>query len=154
MNTEENIKYTEQEIEEAEERIKELREFSELCRKYDNEEYFLLFQQKGEPLKLEIKYKDIIYFVDAPEYCCGTTFGVFLKHTLLPVLIEIPVTQCKPYTTMKYFRKRFNEQKEDREIYFRSLGFQNAEFQRMALNSNGSIWGDIIRYKWRNYATK
>lgn len=153
MDTEKEIKYTKQEIEEAKERIKDLREFSELCRKYNNEEYFLLFQHKGEPLKLEIKYKDIIYFVDDPFHNCGT-LGVFLKHTLLPILIEIPITQCNAYMTMKYFKKRFNEQKEDREIYFRSLGFQNAEFQRMALNSNGSIWGDVIRYKWQNEATK
>jgi hypothetical protein len=154
MNTEKNIKYTKQEIEEATKRLKKLKEFSELCDKYDKEEYFLLFRYEKEPLKLDVKYKDIIHYVDDPCHNCGT-LGVFLKHALLPILIEIPITRvCDGYMTIKYFKKRFNEQKEDREIYFRSLGFRDTEFQRMALNGNNSIWGDFIRYKWQNQATE
>jgi hypothetical protein len=145
MNTEEEIKYTEQEIEEAKERLKRLKEFSELCDKYDKEEYFLLFRYEKEPLKLDVKYKDIIHYIDDPCHNCGT-LGVFLKHALFPILIEITMV-CDGYMTIKYFKKRFNEQKEDREIYFRSLGFRDTEFQRMALNGNNSIYEDIIRYK-------
>jgi len=46
MDTEKEIKYTEQEIEEATERLKRLKEFSELCDKYDKEEYFFYSDTK------------------------------------------------------------------------------------------------------------